>query len=116
MNLRIEGQQLRFRISKEELEILCSGSSITQPTYFPKMRALDIDITPQDIEPALQLMFDGDCMMLAVQNQAAQDLYHALPSREGIEVKQTINAVQTLELILEVDIRTQKRKRSDHAS
>ena len=55
-------------------------------------------------------------MMLAVQNQAAQDLYHALPSRDGIEVKQTINAVQTLELILEVDIRTQKRKRSDHAS
>lgn len=111
MNLRIEGQQLRFRISKEELERLCSGSSITQPTYFSKMKALDIDITPQDIEPALQLMFDCDCMMLAVQNQAAQDLYHALPSREGIEAKQTINAVQTLELILEVDIRTQKRKR-----
>jgi hypothetical protein len=116
MNLRIEGQQMRFRISTKELEILCSGSSITQPTYFPKMRALDIDITPQDIEPVLQLIFDGDCMVLAVQNEAAQDLYHALPGREGLAVTQTINAVQTLELILEVDIRTQKRQRRDHAS
>ena len=116
MNLRIEGQQLRFRISKDELEILCSGSSITQPTLFPEMRALEIEIRPQNIEPALQLIFDGDCMMLAVQKQAVEDLYHALPSREGIEVKQTIDAGQTLKLILEVDIRTQKRKRSDHAS
>lgn len=116
MNLRIEGQQLRFRISKEELKELCSGVSITQLTYFPKMRALDIDITPQNIEPALQLIFDGDCMMLAVQKQAAEDLYHALPSREGIEVKQTIDVGKTLELILEVDIRTQKRKRGEHAS
>ncbi len=116
MNLRIEGQQLRFRISKEELAVLLSGSTITQPTCFPKMRVLDIDITSQDIEPVLQLMFNGDCMMLAVQKQAAKNLFHALPSREGIKVKQTINAAQTLELILEVDIRTQKRKRSGHAS
>ena len=116
MNLRIEGQQLRFRISKEELEILCSGSSVTQPTYFSGMRVLNVDITPQDIEPALQLTFDDDSMMLAVQMQATEDLYHALPSREGIEVKQTINEVQTLELILEVDIRTQKRGANSHAS
>ncbi len=110
MNLRIEGQQLRFRISKEELGALCSGSSITQTTYFPGIRALNIDITPRDIEPALQLTFDGDCMILTVQKQAAEDLYNALPSREGIEEKQTINAAQSLELIMEVDIRTQKRK------
>ena len=116
MNLRIEGQQLRFRISKEELEILCSGSSITQTTCFTKMRILEISITPQDMEPALSLMFDGENMMLALQKKAAENLYRSLPSREGIHIHQMVNDMQTLTLILEVDIHTQKRKRSNHAS
>ncbi|MCB2081288.1 MAG: hypothetical protein KDD76_01550 [Rickettsiales bacterium] len=116
MNLRIEGQQLRFRISKDELEMLCSGSDITQSTYFPKMRVLEITITPQDIEPILQLVVDGDKIVLTVQKQAVLNLYQALPSREGIQANQTLNAKKVLELSMEVDIRTQKRKRSNHAS
>ncbi len=126
MNLRIEGQQLRFRISQEELKKLCSGFPIKQSTHFPSsthspkpahwplMRVFSIDITPQDIEPDLQLTFESDCIKLAVQKQIAMNLYATLPRREGIRVKQKMDAVQTLELCLEVDIRTQNRERSNH--
>ena len=116
MNLRIKGQNLRFRISKEELETLCCGCEVTQRTLFPGQRALGINIITRSMENTLQVTFEEDSITLCVHAQAAEDLYHALPSREGIQARQKIHAMQMLELALEVDIRTQKRRRGSHAS
>lgn len=111
MNLRIEGQQLRFRISKEELEYLCSGYGITKSSCLSPTDRLRVDIRPEDISQTMQFALDDRSMVLSVQKQAAEDLYNALPSREGIKTKQSINKELSLELILEVDVRTQRRKR-----
>ncbi len=116
MNLRIEHQQLRFRISKEELETLCSGERIIQQTVFPDGRILEIDMVVQPIQDTLEIRFEGDSLILLIQKQAAEELYHSLPSREGISSAQKIDDTRSLKLTLEVDIRTQKRKRNDHAS
>lgn len=116
MNLRIEGQQLRFRISKDELKNLYSDDSIIQSTIFPNGGSLDISLLPQNMDDIMNITYERDSVELRVQKQAIQDLYNALPSREGIQATQVTHAGQILELILEVDIRTQKRNRSNHES
>lgn len=116
MNLRIEGQQVRFRLSKDELESLCFGNAILQSTTFPNGYSLDINLFAQNIDDIMNIVYEGDYMELRVRKQAAQELYDALPSREGLQTMQAIDTKQSLELILEVDIRTQKRKRSNHES
>lgn len=108
MNLRIEGQRLRFRISKEELERLCSGGAVEQSTAFPNQCGLEINLVSESMDAKLMLVYVEGCMELRVQKQAAEMLLRSLPSREGIAMKQKVEAAEPLELILEVDIRTQK--------
>jgi len=110
MNLRIEGQNLRFRISKEELESLCLGKEILQKTFLPGDNVILTGIYPEG-KNTLETEFDKDGIKLFVQKEAANDLLGSLPNREGLEVEQKVGD-NILKLSLEVDIRTQKRKRS----
>lgn len=105
MNLRIDGQELRFRISKQELENLCAGTRLKQTTSLPNRNVLEISIKT-DTNSSMFLSYKDNQMILSVGNKLAVSLYDSLPNREGIETMQ-----DDLRLILEVDIKTQKRKR-----
>ena len=113
MNLRMEGQELRFRISKEELEAICEGKTLAQSTSMPDGRMLKIGIAAGQRSTPLSFAYTNDRMTLQVSTDSAISLRDALPSREGLEAIQPIDGSQTLRLLLEVDIRTQKRKRSE---
>jgi hypothetical protein len=110
MNLHIEGQKLRFRISKDALASLCEGQGLTHRVFLPNQHALYIDICPSTTHhAALHLVAHTDHMILHVQPDAAERLYQALPSKDGLQIDQPIESQQALKLVLEVDIRTQKR-------
>ena len=111
MNLRIEGQQLRFRISKDELDEIYNGNEIAQLSHFLDGQVLNIRIIPQDIDVTLYFAFTEGVMSLIVNKQEVKNLYDSLPSREGVSVKQSINDTMFLNIILEVDIFSQKRLR-----
>lgn len=112
MNLRIEEQEFRFRISTQELKALCNGTALTQRSHLPNGRILEVSIMVSNANKTMSLSMEEDRITLHVGNEAAISLRDALPSREGIEATQAINATHSLQLILEVDIRTQKRKRN----
>lgn len=111
MNLRMQGQMLRFRVSKEELETLCGGSALTQRTYLPDSRVLEIIAITDSIQKTpLRLEMEEYHWVLKIAAASAQALLTSLPNREGIEQAQDIKNGHILHLSLEVDIRTQKRK------
>ena len=112
MNLRINGQELRFRISKGELESLCKGEELEQISYLPNNHNLTTKITTEAASYGLFLIIKNNRFVLHVNHKTAKDFLESLPSREGLEATQEINDELSLKLFLEVDIRTQKRKRS----
>lgn len=113
MNLRIEGTSLRFRVAKEELEDLCKGNILSSVTPLPGGAVLEIHIVANGTGSApLTLRQDGQCLMLHAGKKAAADLLASLPNREGIETTQRLHDRHALHLVLEVDIRSQKRKRA----
>ncbi len=111
MNLRIEEQCFRFRISKEELKKLLAGEALKQKSILSESSILIINIISKTQTDILSLVFVNNHMTLSVQKAAIEDLYNTLPSREGIQSSQDVRNEQALQLILEVDIRTQKRRK-----
>lgn len=109
MNLRIEGQTLRFRISKEELETLCLGGALQQIIPLPDLR-MEILVTTESSDAPLKLHIEKNRWHLQVNKETAQTMLASLPNREGILHRQKVGDTW-LCLMLEVDIRTQKRKR-----
>lgn len=112
MKLRIDGQELRFRISKQELEHLCNGTVLQQQTHLPDSRALKVSIITVDrVEELLHLTHEKDHMQLQADKERLTAFRDSLPNREGLECNQAIENGQNLCLILEVDIRSQKRQK-----
>ncbi|MCC7259480.1 MAG: hypothetical protein IT567_00435 [Alphaproteobacteria bacterium] len=115
MNLRIEGTSLRFRVTKEELGSLCAGDTLSSITPLPDGASLAVNIHPSPYgggsNAPLTLQHQKGCLMLYVDKNAAADLFSSLPNREGIDAVQKLSEEHLLHLTLEVDIRSQKRKR-----
>ncbi len=109
MNLHIDGQKLRFRLTKAELEKLCNKKNIKQKIFLPEQNIISININIQPQEENLIFTFINNNFHLAVNEWAAKNLYNSLPSKEGIRVEQKIDENNILTLLLEVDIRTQGR-------
>ncbi len=107
MNLRISHGELRFRIAREELERLLSGETLTldvPPFLTAVIRTGEVSGTP------LHLSCEDRTLALTVSAPSAQTLLSVLPSREGLKAQQEQLGCPPLALLLEVDIRSQKRK------
>lgn len=112
MNLRIEGTSLRFRVAKEELEALCAGGTLTSITPLPDGASLEVSVIADgNGSTPLTLQHDTHRLTLHAGKKAAADLLASLPNREGMEATQRLHDRHALHLVLEVDIRSQKRKR-----
>ena len=111
MNFRIDGQTARFRIYKAELECLCSGMSISQLTHLTADQVLGVVIEPAEMATVLSLSWDNQTLRLAANIGDLHALRDALPQREGLKQKTPVNDEVSLDLCLEVDIRSQKRHR-----
>ncbi|WP_319496136.1 DUF7009 family protein [uncultured Cohaesibacter sp.] len=111
MNFRVDGQKVRFRIDKTELECLCNGTGIRQTSRLSMDQDLGVVIEPVEMATALSLSWNVQTLRLLANVKDLQALLAALPQREGIKQTCPIDGEVSLDLSLEVDIRTQKRKR-----
>ncbi len=101
MNVRIEDQNLRFKISEEELEILLNGGDL-------KAEAMIVaQIKPSDSGDDISVNNDGAGLVLNVPKPKLLELSGMGKSRDGLSVK-----LGDLSLSLQVDIRKDSRKRS----
>ncbi len=110
MNIRLEDQQIRFRVSEGEFGTLCSGQAVEQQTYLPGRRLLKVSVRPCDGD-SMHLDCEDDHIALYLGLEKAEAFRAILPGRAGLEGVQLVNGERTLSLILEVDVRSQKKKR-----
>lgn len=111
MKVQIEGQKIRFRLNRDELEKLCEERQLRRFTHLPGQDKFSVSLHLKTQEAALLLQFGGQNMCLHVQESAAQVLLQSLPNRDGLEAFQNIEHDDVLHLLLDIDIRAQKRKR-----
>jgi hypothetical protein len=103
MNLRISNGQLRFRITREELNELLQGRGLelvlplTLHTYHYLIQC-------GDVENPLALQEESGQLTLLVDKQTLAAFEKQLPSRDGIEQEVVVGGA-ALTLILEVDVK-----------
>nr|WP_319484351.1 hypothetical protein [uncultured Cohaesibacter sp.] len=112
MKLRIDGQQVHFKIDRGELTRLCLGAPLNHCLHFPNGRGLTVSVMTGHNAPPMQLIFDNDIMQLVVDRETAYDLLKGLPRKEGIAMHQPIHPDETMELILDVESHARDHSRT----
>ncbi|MEK6746166.1 MAG: hypothetical protein AABY33_03960 [Pseudomonadota bacterium] len=106
MNLRISENQLRFRITQGETELLKCDGSLSFALNLGSQTA-EYAISLADLEQPLDLEVDKNAWKLLVDRKDFSQFIASLPSREGIEQNISMNGTQ-LTLVLEVDVRRKR--------
>lgn len=109
MNVRFEEQNVRFKVSEDELKQLRQGDILSMKLDFlgHNMTAMINPCgTHQDME--VKQVFDGDTsyLTLLVSDRRLEDLHDMGKDRDGVDVKQGALCVS-----LQVDVRKDSRPR-----
>ncbi len=108
MKIRIEEQDIRFKISEDELNTLISGHCLHIKTSFLE-QTLITTINPQgvgkEMEPKLVLDKREVYLNLLVPSARIQELSDIGKSRSGLQQK-----IDGLSVSLQVDLRADSRK------
>lgn len=106
MNLRISENQLRFRITQSETELLKRDGSLSFSLNLGN-QAVEYAVFLAELEQPLGLEVHKNTWKLLVDRRDFNQFLAALPSREGIEQNVSMNGTQ-LTLVLEVDVRRKR--------
>lgn len=109
MNVRFEEQNIRFKISEEELKQLMQGH-IVRVSLGILVNSMIVLINPNALGEEMEVkhVFDDDTsyITLLVPSHVLVDLHNMGKNRDGIEVKQG-----DLTVLLQVDVRKDSRTR-----
>lgn len=107
MNLRISENQLRFRITQSETELLKRDGSLSFSLNLGNQTA-EYAIMLTELKQTLDLEVHKNAWNLLVDRKDFSQFIASLPSREGIEQNVSMNGAQ-LTLVLEVDVRRRQK-------
>jgi hypothetical protein len=110
MNVRLQGDQLRFRISPDEMEQLLKGQPLVERTYLPGGQQLLYSAVADGDIASIRLTSLTGGFILHVPSPALQRLAESLPSRSGITAIQALENGHVLSLAFEVDVRPRRRE------
>ena len=85
MYIRVEGQTIRYRISREEAEILIDGQELTQTTQFSDDYSLTYNIKITE-EASCFSAESHNKLFLLVNRQKLISEIEGRPSKQGIEI------------------------------
>lgn len=115
MNLRMDAQALRFRLSEAEFAALGAGQTAVQTVCLSKDIQVQCHIVLVDVSaggPALQLQSQQQQGVLVITLQVAKaayaDLAGRLPCRDGLSDWNETGTEAALELSLDVDTHSRK--------
>lgn len=106
MNLRISENQLRFRITQGETELLMRDGTLAFSLNLGT-QMVEYSVAVVELEQTLTLDVKKNAWKLLVDRKDFSQFLASLPSREGIEQTVTMNGAQ-IELVLEVDVRRKR--------
>jgi hypothetical protein len=103
MNLRISENQLRFRITQGETELLMRDRVLAFLLSLGT-QTVEYSVALTELEQPLALDVQKDAWRLLVDRKDFSRFLASLPSREGIEQTVTMGSTQ-IKLVLEIDVR-----------
>ena len=107
MNLRISENQLRFRITQGETELLTRDGALAFSLNLGA-QTVEYSMALAEIEQTLALEVKKNAWKLLIDRRDFSQFLASLPSREGIDQTVTVNGAQ-IELVLEVDVRRKQK-------
>lgn len=103
MNVRIEDQNLRFKITEDELKVLLDGHCLHVRVDLLE-KSLVATINPnghgRDIEPKLVMNQNNTCLHLLVPPSRVQALFDLGKNRDGL-----VQEIGGVSIILQVDMK-----------
>ena len=109
MELQIEGQRLRFRISEAELKRLLDGVTVTDSSRLSPMREMHRRLRLGEGHEVM-LDWSAEAIELRLPRSAVEAYVEGLPRRDALSVAVGEGAL-TLQLDFEVDVRDSVRSR-----
>lgn len=109
MNIRIEHQIIRFRITPEEFKLLQSGGRIDDRIVLPNSFTINYAVAAVDRHQPMYLNFHERMWVLEVSNDAIKAFAKTLPSKLGIHHQLPVHTGykhQYVEVVLEVDAKS----------
>lgn len=106
MNLRISENQIRFRITQGETELLMRDGTLAFSLNLGA-HTIEYAVVLAEMEQPLALELQKNAWKLQVDRKDFRQFLASLPSREGMEQTVTVNGDQ-IALVLEVDVRRKK--------
>lgn len=103
MNIRISSNQIRYRITRSELEQLLAENMLTLAVTIGAEKVV-YTLLVNDILQPLSITMEGSNWKLSVNRATLQNFIAALPSRDGIE-HEYMAGEMPVTLVLEVDVR-----------
>lgn len=107
MNLRISENQLRFRITQDELTRLMGGEPLESRIDLGTQQ-FSYRVVTNESDAPLAFSIQQGIWSLRVGRTALSEFAVGIPSREGIEYDVHLGA-SPITLVLEVDVRRSKR-------
>jgi hypothetical protein len=101
MNIRISKNQIRYRISQDELGQILLGKEIILEDVMTKITYL---VRSEEINNDIDVKTELGKVTTLINKQALEDIAKCIPSIEGIEQSLTIDG-NTIKIALEVDVR-----------
>lgn len=103
MNIRISKNQIRFRITKEELELLEKGEKVILPSpIYSNSKGYFVEVVG-NLESLIIEERAGN-LILSVSKKLLSELRQKLPSKDGLENEILLND-QMVRIALEVDVK-----------
>lgn len=103
MNIRISSNQIRYRITRSELEQLLTENLLTLAVTIGVAKTV-YTLSVNDNTQPLSITVEGNGWELSVNRATLQNFIATLPSREGIE-HEYMAGEMPITLVLEVDVR-----------
>lgn len=103
MNIKIENNALRFKISDNELTELRRGKNL-ETKILVSGGPLVTSVSPAGEEKEMSVKFENNEIKLTLSPEKVEELFSLGRSRDGI-----VSQNDDLELSLQVDFRTQKK-------
>lgn len=108
MYLRIEQDEIRFRVSQKEADALVNGQVISQECIWSKEFRLSFSIV--SVEQTSSLDFDKNSakLKLKINQESLRSELATRPSKTGIIFHQTIDE-RELQVSLEIDLKKHRK-------
>lgn len=110
MYLRLNHQQMRFRLTRDDLALLLQQGRIDEALPMPLLQLHGFAVALQANHDNQQISVVDNILLLSLAQNIVDQLTHGLPTKEGIVLPDTVGNHDSFALVIEIDVRQPRKK------